>query len=53
MIVRRGEAHGSGLGIHRWVVERTHSWLHQNRKLRVRFELRSDIHDAFLASPAL
>jgi len=48
MIARRGEAHGSGLGIYRWVVERAHSWLHQHRRLRVRFELRADIHEAFL-----
>ena len=42
-------AHGSGLGVHRWVVERTISWLHQFRRLRLRFERRADIHEAFLA----
>jgi transposase len=47
-LARRGDAHGSGLGQIRWVVERTLSWLHQNRRLRVRYERRSDIHDAFL-----
>jgi transposase len=45
---KQGEPHGSGLGISRWVVERTLSWLHQFRRLRVRFERRADIHEAFL-----
>jgi transposase len=40
--------HGSGLGKTRWVIERTISWLHQHRRLRVRYERRADIHDAFL-----
>jgi transposase len=48
MIARRGQPHGSGLGVYRWVVERTHSWLHQFRRLRVRFERRADIHEGFL-----
>jgi transposase len=47
-LARRGDAHGSGLGKVRWVVERTLSWLHQNRRLRVRYERRADIHDGFL-----
>jgi transposase len=47
-LARKGEAHGSGLGAIRWVVERTLSWLHQNRRLRVRYERRADIHDGFL-----
>ncbi len=45
---RRRTEHGSGLGKFRWVVERTHSWLHGFRRLRIRFERRSDIHEAFL-----
>jgi hypothetical protein len=40
--------HGSGCGKERWVVERTISWLHQHRRLRVRWERRDDIHDAFV-----
>jgi len=40
--------HGSGLGKTRWVVERTLSWLHQFRRLRIRYERRPDIHQAFL-----
>ena len=41
--------HGSGLGKTRWVVERSVSWLHQYRRLRIRYERRDDIHEAFLA----
>jgi len=42
-------AHGSGLGRERWVVERTIAWLHQQRRLRLRYERRADIHEAFLS----
>lgn len=45
---KRGSDHGSGLGQKRWVVERTLSWLHQFRRLRIRYERRLDIHQAFL-----
>ena len=48
VIARRNTDHGTGLGVHRWVVERTLSWLHQFRRLRIRYERRADIHDAFL-----
>jgi transposase len=48
MIRQRGTDHGSGLGKTRWVVERIFSRLHQNRRLRVRYEKRADIHLAFL-----
>jgi transposase len=41
--------HGSGLGKQRWVIERSISWLHQQRRLRVRWERRQDIHEAFLS----
>jgi transposase len=47
-VARRGHPHGSGLGKVRWVVERTHAWLHHFRRLRIRFECRADIHEAFL-----
>jgi transposase len=47
-IARRNTDHGSGLGVFRWVVERTISWLHQFRRLRVRYERRLDIHEAFV-----
>lgn len=48
LLAKRGTGHGSGLGIYRWVVERTNAWLHQMRRLRTRYERRSDIHHAFL-----
>ena len=48
-IAPRKSEHGSGLGRERWVVERTIAWLHQYRRLRVRYERRADIHEAFLA----
>jgi len=34
---QRRTDNGSGLGIYRWVVERSLSWLHQNRRLRIRY----------------
>ena len=39
----------SGLGRWRWVVERTFAWLSQFRRLRVRYDKRADIHEAFLS----
>jgi transposase len=49
ILAKRGTAHGSGLGVYRWVVERTLSWLHQFRRLRIRFERLPEIHEAFLS----
>ena len=49
VLARRNTEHGSGLGAFRWVVERSVSWLHQFRRLRVRCERRDDIHEAFLS----
>lgn len=43
------EMHGSGLGRWRWVVERSFAWLNQFRRLRIRYEKRAYIHEAFLA----
>ncbi len=48
-IARHHSAHGSGLGRERWIIERTISWLHQHRRLRLRYERRPDIHEAFLS----
>ena len=48
-IARRQTAHGSGLGRYRWVVERTFAWLHQFKRLLVRYERRADMHEAMLA----
>jgi transposase len=48
MIGRRGVAHGSGLGKVRWVVERAFAWLHQFKRLRIRYERRADLHQGLL-----
>ena len=48
-LAERNTEHGSGLGRWRWVVERTFAWLNQFRRLRVRYEKRADIHEAFLS----
>jgi transposase len=48
ILARRRTGHGSGLGISRWVVERTLAWLHRFRRLTVRYERRADVHQAFL-----
>jgi transposase len=47
LIARCGIPHGSGLGVHRYVVERTIALLHWFRRLRIRWEIRDDIHEAF------
>ena len=47
-IARRGQPHGSGLGIFRYVVEQALALLHQFRRLRTRFDKRDDIHEAFM-----
>lgn len=49
LTAKRNSEHGSGLGVYRWVVERTIAWLHQFRRLRIRYERRPDIHEAFLS----
>ncbi|MFF3469142.1 IS5 family transposase [Streptomyces sp. NPDC001984] len=49
IIARRGTEHGSGLGVHRWVVEQSFALLHWFRRLRIRWEIRDDIHEAFLS----
>ena len=51
-IGRRGVEHGSGLGKHRYVVERTIALLHWCRRLRIRWEIRDDIHEALLSLAA-
>lgn len=47
-IARRGTEHGSGLGVHRWVVEGALALLRWFRRLRIRRETRDDIHQAFI-----
>ena len=49
LLARRNTDHGGGLGRWRWVVERTFAWLNQFCRLRIRYEKRADIHEAFLA----
>ncbi|MGY3204711.1 transposase [Streptomyces sp. TE5632] len=48
LIARRGTEHGSGLGKNRWVVEAAFALLRWFRRLRIRWEIRADIHQAFL-----
>jgi transposase len=47
-LAKRNTEHGSGLGIIRWVVEQSEALLHQFRRLKMRFDKRDDIHEAFL-----
>ena len=49
ILAKRYTEHGSGLGVFRWPVERTLSWLHQFRRLRTRYDRRDDIHEAFMS----
>lgn len=49
VLARRFMGHGSGLGKTRWMIERTFAWLHQYRRLRLRFERLPEIHEAFLS----
>ncbi len=48
VIARRGAEHGSCLGVHRWVVEGAIALLHRFRRLRIRWEIRDDVHQAFI-----
>ncbi len=48
-IARRSVDTSERLGRHRWRVEQTLSWLHRYRRLRIRYEQRDDIHQAFLS----
>ena len=45
-IARRGVESSERLGRYRWVIERTFSWLHRFRKLRVRYERTAEIYKA-------
>jgi transposase len=44
---KRRTAHGSGLGVYRWVAERTSAWLHGFRKLRFVTEKTQEMQFAF------
>lgn len=48
---RRGEDE-HGLGKWRWFVERTISWFHQFRRLRIRWDRKPEVHQAFLSLAA-
>jgi transposase len=48
VLAKRYTPHGSGLGVYRWVVERTLAWLHQFRRLRCRYERKPELHEAFM-----
>jgi hypothetical protein len=45
---RYGTRHRSVLGTYRRTVERTFAWLHGCKRLHIRWERRTDIHEAFL-----
>jgi transposase len=51
LIPRRGESE-AGLGKTRWFIERTLSWFHQFRRLRTRWERKTEYHQAFLSLAA-
>ena len=48
VLAKRKPPHGSGLGVFRWVVERTISWLHSWGRLRRRLDRHTELHQAFL-----
>jgi transposase len=48
VLAQRHTDHGSGLGVYRWFVERTISWLHAFGRLRRRLDRHTEIHEAFL-----
>ena len=51
VIALRGTTHGSGLGVRRWVIEQMIALPHWSLRLRIRREIRDDIHEAFGPSP--
>src|SRR5208283_4440306 len=48
IIPKRRSGHGSGLGVFRWFVERTISWLKQFRRIRIRYERDPKMFEAFV-----
>jgi transposase len=48
VLAARNTEHGSGLGVSRWVVERTIAWLHSFGRLRRRLDRHTEIQQAFL-----
>jgi len=47
-MARRGIESSQKPGKYRWVIARTFAWLTHFRRLRIRYERRDDIHEAFL-----
>lgn len=47
----RGESE-QGLGQMRWYIERTLSWLHQFRRLRIRWDRKAEVQQPFLSLAA-
>ena len=47
-LAARNTEHGSGLGVSRWFVERTISWVHSFGRVRRRLDRLTEIQDAFL-----
>ena len=47
VIARRGEQHDSGLGVYRWSLSRVSPYCIGSA--RIRWEIRDDIHEAFLS----
>jgi len=43
-IARRRVDSSEKLGSHRWMVERTHSWLNGFRRLKIRYERKAAMH---------
>lgn len=48
-LAKRNTEHGSGMGQTRWVVERTHAFLHSFGRLRRRLDRLAEVQQAFLA----
>jgi len=48
LLAARNTENGSGLGVYRWFVERTISWLHSFGRLRRRLDRLTEIQEAFL-----
>jgi len=48
LIAKRNTEHGSGLGKYRYAVEAAFAWLFNQRRLRLRYEKRDGLHQAFL-----
>ena len=49
VIARRGTEHGSGLACTAGSLSKSFALLHWFRRLRIRWEIRDDIHEAFLS----